>query len=98
MNRRRQTIILRIDAISQFAERIKKRRLRPLVHARHAFQAEDTFTQANQRGQEPRRSTRVTDEQLEWLVLSSAPWHPASLPINGDPSITNLLPLGRHID
>ena len=70
-NYRRQFVVLifRFDAIAQFAQRLKQRRLRTFVHPRHAVQPINAIAQTNERRQKPRRRARIADEQFQRLLL-----------------------------
>ncbi len=97
MNERRQLVVRRIDPVTQFAQRLEQRRLRPFVHPRHAVQPIHAFAETNHRREKPRRRARVADEEFHRLFDRSAARHFPALPIDRDRSVARLRWIGCDV-
>ena len=97
MNQRRQLVVRRLDAVAQLAQRLEQRRLRPLVHPRHAVQPIDALAQADHRRQKPGRGAGVAHKEFQRLLFRAARRDQAALAIDRDGAIARFLGIRLHV-
>ncbi len=96
MDGRRQLVAHRVDAVTEFAQCVKQRLLRPFVHPLDPFQPVNASSKTNHRRQKPRCRAGVADEQLQRLLQRAAVGNLAAESLNRDGAVANFIRLALH--
>jgi len=97
MNHHGQTIVRRMQRVTEIAQRLKQGSLRALMHPRHSMQSIDSIAQTNQGGQEARRGPSIPHKQFQRLRRSSTSRNLTALTVNGNGSVAGFERVSFHI-